>query len=401
MTLFFFLYLALLSLWLLLIWPAFRLTRWSRIWLLLVSFAGALAAAREVWLFLGSVGAIRLDIIIISFVLLLLYVSAALVLAFRGWRRLASLLMLLLVLCGGGMFQQWSKAGGEAERLRGILEARNLLLFEAGFRSPAAYEAAYGPFSGDLQAHPVGHWLAGAEGRLTRVIINDLGQIWAFYRCGATECAYSSEGVALSPSDDGAGWQGVLLPTVGVALPVTLRQDPPSSLFLQLEGWAEESFATAPPPIPETPAAERLRYLGTFSANACRDGLVDLRQLWLWQEEDRLLAVGAFARLAPGRRHDFITPLVLGAAAEEEGRWQFTWGEGNEAGKASLSFQGEELDLTLELGNQAAVITRLKAGGLLQDPAIARAAVTDDAAWHQWFDTVLVGHFTSGVMPEC
>jgi hypothetical protein len=401
MNAFLLLYFGLLIVWPLLLWPAWRLRAWSGLWLFLVAVAGCAAAVREIWLFLGTSSAIRLDILLISVVLVVLYMAAVVVLAWRRWRKLAILLGALLILLGAGMIHQWILAGQEAERLREVFHARNALLFDAGFRSPAAYEAAYGPFANSGVDHPVGHWLALEDTRFSRLIINAKGEAWAFYRCGDTECPYGPDGGGLLPQGEAASWGTTLLPSVGAALPLTLRLEAPERLALQVEGQAEQFFAPAPPPIVDPPAPEALAYLGPFTAFTCKDDLVDFQQLWLWREQDRLFAVGVFSRLLAGLRHGFITPLVLGDAPQDGDAWFFDWQQNGKTVEASIAFAGEGLDLSLQRQGQAAVTIQLEPGGLLVDPAIENASLTDGDAWRHWFDIVLVGQFTKGVMPAC
>jgi hypothetical protein len=126
-----------------------------------------------------------------------------------------------------------------------------------------------------------------------------------------------------------------------------------------------------------------------------------LQQLWLWRDQDRLFAVGVFSRLLAGRRQDFITPLVLGDAPLDGDAWFFDWQQNGKTVKASIAFSGEGLDLSLQRQGQAAVTIRLEPGALLVDPAIEGASLTNGDAWLHWFDIVLVGHFTTGVMPAC
>jgi hypothetical protein len=365
--------------------------------------AGCAAAVREVWLFLGTSSAIRLDILLISIVLAVLYMTAAVVLAWRRWRKLAILLGALLILLGAGMIHQWNLAGQEAERLQEVFQARNALLFDAGFRSPAAYEAAYGPFIAPGVDHPVGHWLALEDARFSRLIINAWARVWLFYRCGDTECHYGPSGSGLQRESGGSegAWAAILNPHVGAALAVQIRQDGPERLMLQAEGQTAQLFAPAPPPIPDAPARENLVYLGPFATYACAEGTVDLQQLWLWRDADRLYAVGVFSRLTAGKIHRFITLIVLGGVVQKGQAWLFEWQVDKRGGRAGIAFEGDGIALTLEDKGPATVTSWLAPGGLLIDPVIERASLTDGDAWRHWFDIVLVGHFTVGVMPAC
>ena len=77
------LYCGLLVIWVLLLWPAFRLKGGARLWLLVVIAAGTAALIYEIRMFLWSSAAIRLDILLISIALVCLYGSAAALLFFN------------------------------------------------------------------------------------------------------------------------------------------------------------------------------------------------------------------------------------------------------------------------------------------------------------------------------
>ena len=98
------LYWALLAVWVLLLWPAFRLHGRQRAWLLLVVFVAIAALLHEIRVYVRASEAIRLDIILISLVLGLLYGSAAVLLFARRWLRTAALLAAVLAVIGAGAF---------------------------------------------------------------------------------------------------------------------------------------------------------------------------------------------------------------------------------------------------------------------------------------------------------
>ena len=114
------LYCGLLVIWVLLLWPMFRLKGGARGWLLVVIVAGIAALFHEIRMFLWSFAAIRLDILWISMALVCLYGSAAALLFFKHWHRAASLLAIAVVVIGGGMSYEWILAGRESQRLREV-----------------------------------------------------------------------------------------------------------------------------------------------------------------------------------------------------------------------------------------------------------------------------------------
>ena len=92
------LYCGLLVIWVVLLWPVFRLKGGARSWLLVVIATAVAALLYEIAMFLWSSAAIRLDIFLISIVLGCLYGSAAVLLASKHWRKTALLLSVCLVL---------------------------------------------------------------------------------------------------------------------------------------------------------------------------------------------------------------------------------------------------------------------------------------------------------------
>ncbi len=119
---FYYLYIALLGLWLLVLWPAWAIEqRWAKGWLGLVILAGLVASIHEVRQWFGPPTAIRLDIPFISFALVLIYTAAIAVLFWQGWRRLAILLGVILAVIAGAMVYEWIRVGREAERYEVVL----------------------------------------------------------------------------------------------------------------------------------------------------------------------------------------------------------------------------------------------------------------------------------------
>ena len=396
-------YYALLTVWPLLLWPALRLRRSSsRAWLLVVAITGLMATAHEIRMLSGTTSAIRLDIPLIAIVLGVLYASAAAVM-FRGrWRKSAALLGVVLVLAGGGLSYTWIEAGRESERLTELLHARNALLFEAKFRSDNAYASYFQMFDARPTFFPVGHWEAQGEGYFRRLLVNPEGRAWAFYRCGETECAYHSTDPGVQPVEDPAEkrWKVMLRPPTGAPVTVDIALTDPDHLTIEGQGQPT-TFTKTPAPIDPAPARRSLSFIGPFSQVKCRGWHADVRQLWLWQEDRRLYAVGIFATLFSGTRAGFVSPILLGEGVRHDDSWSFEWRRNLQDWSASITLEGPQAMLTLERDGERAAPAALRREAIFGDEAIELAPLTSKADWDHWFDIVLVGHFSSGDIPAC
>ena len=402
MTLFLYLYYALLIVWLPLLWPALRLRGWSRAWLLVVAAAGLLATGHEIRILFWTVSAIRLDILVIAVVLVMLYATAAAVMLRAAWRKSAAALVAVVVVAGGGMTYGWIEAGRESARLTEVFHERNALLFEAKFRDFNTYADYFEVFDARPTFFPVGYWAAQDSGYFSRLVVNPQGRVWAFFRCGDTECMYRS----VDPGLEAVGhlaerrWDVTLKPSVGA--PVTVRIAQPTLDRLTIEGRGQPTkLAKSLPPIDPAPARRSLNYLGPFSAVECRGQHAAVRQLWLWQEGTRLYAVGIFSTLVAGTHAGFITPVLMGDSDMDGESWSFAWSRHGRSGTASIALIGVDAHLTLTLDGrpeERAVLTRAP---VFRDDAIELAPLTDKADWDHWFDIVLVGHFSSGDVPAC
>ena len=398
------LYCGLLAIWVLLLWPVFRLKGGARLWLLVVAAAGVAALAYEIRMYLWSSAAIRLDILLISLALVCLYGSAAVLLFLKRWGGTAVLLAGVLVLIGGGMSHQWILTVAETQRLGEILEESNRLLFRSKFRSRDVYESHFGPFTGAAD-HPVGHWRIWAQSHFTRLIINAEGRVWLFYRCQEdAECHSGPQGSGLRKSGDQSGrWEASLKPQAGLPFDIAITETAHRALSLEVRGQSVD-LTEAPPPLDNEPAPHALRFLDTFAKVECLSAHATVRQVWLWEDSARRYAVGIFATLIAGLQHDFIRPVVMGAGVAENGLWRFAWEQDGRSGTAAITFDGSDVILTLDLeGRDLEDADRavLKAGGIFSDERITLAPLTSDADWRHWFDTVLVGHFASGDVPAC
>lgn len=401
----YFLYWGLLVVWAPLLWPMLRLKGGARIWLVVVIAAGVVALIYEIRMFLFSTAAIRLDILLISVVLVCLYASAAVVLFSRRWWWAAAALAVVIVSIGGGLSYQWVQAGRESQRLGEIFRESNRLLFRAKFQSPESYQRYFGPFAGTAASHPIGHWRVVERAHFTRLIINAAGRVWLFYQCQAdAECHHGPDGSGLRASGDHAGrWQASLAPPVGAPIDITITQTDPGTLAVAVQGQRLR-LGGAPPPIEPTPAPQSLRFLGPFARIDCLRQYATIRQVWLWQDGARRYAVGIFSTLPAGRRNDFVSPVVLGEGVSEDDGWRFTWARDGRSGTAVIGLDGAEAILTLEQDGrdlEDADGAVLKPGAIFDDERINLAPRTSHRDWRHWFDTVLVGHFVSGDVPAC
>jgi hypothetical protein len=404
MSTFLLLYYALLVLWVPLLWPALRLSGWKRGWLLAVAGAGLLATVNEVWQTFWAPNAIRLDILLFSLLLTLLYATAAGVLYGASRPGAALLLGVALALIGGGMTYEWVLVGREGQRLTAIFDARNALLFRARFRDQATYDRYYGPFPPDSPAQPSGHWQARGPSPFTRLIVNGEGRAWLFYRCGQTECAFGPAGVGLQRSVDAEkseiAWQTVLRPSIGDALPVRIVRDGAAGLVVEARGQGV-AFAKAPPPVDPSPPAKTLDFVGSFAAAECLGQHARVRQVWLWRAEGRLYAVGIFQTLLAGQRAQFVMPVVLGEGRKEGDAWAFDWQREARQRSATIALSGGTVALALAGGGRNPESLALERKAIFRDEAIDFAPLTTIADWEHWFETVLVGSFFSADIPAC
>jgi hypothetical protein len=401
------LYYVLLILWIPLLWPAFRLRGWKR-WLMVLAVSmGALAAASEVWQAFGEPNAIRLDIILFSFFLILLYVAAVAVLFLAGWRTAATLTGLVVAIAGGGILYSFAETAAESERLTQKFDERNRLMFEARFRDRAIYDAYFGPFDGGATGRfPAGHWEAPERARFTRLIVNGEGDAWLFYRCSPeAECFYRPSDRPLERAADGAlrEWRGELRPPVGEAMPVRIVQREDNTLTLFARN-AETAFSPKPPPIAAERPKDTLDFVGTFLDTECvgtGGKHVAVRQLSLWRQGDALFAVGIYRTLLAGHHARFVTPWVMGEGRRAGAAWEFDWKIEGEPASAKVALEDDMVRIALALPRGKPVEATLRRGAVFADETIDLAPRTTVTDWSHWFDTVWVGQFLSGRTPSC
>ncbi len=395
-------YYVLLVLWPLLLWPALRLKGWPRVILMVAAAAGLLAMAHEIRMLQGTPSAIRLDIPLIAVGLSLVYALAALVM-FRGrWRKTAAVLGAIVVVAGGGMSYAWIEAGWETARLSETFRARDDLLFEAKFCSPDAYERYFGMGAAGPGGLPVGHWESQEGGYFSRLVVNPEGEAWAFYPCGETECDYRSVAPGLRAVGDPADgrWEVALEPPAGLPVTVEIARSDEGQLTIRGRGQPT-TLAKLPPPVDPAPPPAALTFLGPFSQADCRGQHADVRQLWLWREGERLYAVGIFSTLVAGRRAGFVLPVVLGEGVRQGDGWVFEWRRDGRVWNAAVALDEPDARLALTRDGETVAQAALAPGAVFQDETVELAPLTGQADWDRWFDVVLTGHFSSGVVPPC
>ena len=403
------LYCGLLVIWVLLLWPMFRLKGGARLWLVIVIAAGITALLYEIGMFLWSSASIRLDILLISIVLGCLYGSAAALLFFKHWRRAATLLAVAVVVIGGGMINKWIEVGRESQRLGEVFEETNRLLFKAKFRSPETYESYFGPFTDASGNYPTGHWQIDERSYFTRLIINAEGRVWLFFQCQEdTECESGVAGPELHESDGSQRqWAASLKPQAGLPFDIKITQTEAATLSVEVREKTVR-FAKAPPPVDPAPAAQSLTFLGAFANAECIRAHAKIRQVWLWEEGQRRYGVGIFSTLVAGRQNGFVRAIVMGEGIKEGDGWRFAWQQDGRSGMALVTLRGGDAILTLDLdldqgGRDLEDADRLvlKAGGIFSDERIDLAPLTSGGDWQHWFDNVFTGHFSSGYVPAC
>ena len=400
---FYFLYFGLLGLWLPLLWPAWRMEgRWAKGWMWLVILAGVLASLNEVRQWFGPPSAIRLDIPFISFALVLIYTAAIAVLFWRGWRRLAILLGFILAVIAGAMVYEWIRVGREAERYEALFIERDKLLFEAKFSSDERYQDYFGPLGDNGDAHPSGHWSVIDNTRYTRLIINDAGQAWLFFRCRHNECQlHAPNANRLHGGGDARNWAAVFAARHLAPRTAVIQQETTDRLAVTIKGEGSFTAVKSPPPITQDQTPKTIKFLGRFAAFECAVNRIRFRQLWLWQSGEELLGVGIFATPRPGRRVETLLPIVLGAGVARQGAWFFQWDRNGLFGKAEVVHDGSAIVLTLQDRNRDQETIRLLPEPEVRDEVVELAPLTNEKDWHHWFEVVLLGHYASGDMPSC
>jgi hypothetical protein len=403
------LYYGLLVIWVLLLWPTFRLAGGARYWLLLVIAAGVAALSHEIRMYFWSSANIRLDILLISPALLFFYGSAAALLYFKCWWKSAALLAAILVGIGGGMSYKWLEVSRESARLGEVIEETDRLLFAAKFRDAETYERYFGPFAGASGGRPVGHWQIDEQSYFTRLIVNAEGRVWLFFLCREdTECESGVAGPDLQVSDDNPRqWAASLKPRVGLPFDIEITQSDSATLSVEVRDQSLR-FVKAPPPVDPAPAAQSLTFLGSFSDAECLREHAKIRQVWLWREGQRLYGVGIFSTLVAGRQAGYVRPLVIGVGARQGDGWRFAWQQDGRSGTALVALRDGDAILTLDQdldqnGRDLEDADRLvlNAGGIFSDERIELAPLTNGADWRHWFDNVFTGHFSSGFVPAC
>ncbi len=399
------LYWGLLVAWLVLLWPAVRLKGPVRLWLLVVICAGISALAYETYMILRSSADIRLDILLISIALAVLYTTAVLLLFARHFHVSATALAAILVAIGAGMGYEWLGLGRESQQVRETFEEANRLLFSAKFRSPQTYDTYFGPFAGAAGDLPAGHWQIEERDHFTRIIINVKGRVWLFYQCQEdAECHSGPGGSGLREvAGQPERWTASLEPQVGLPFDIKVNRLQRDTLSVEIRGQIHR-FSRAPPPIDSSPRRQVLDYLGPFSNVECSGQHAKVRQVWLWQDGMRLYAVAVFSTLVAGRQTLFVPALVLGEGTRQADGWHFAWHLPDGSGVATIDQREAAVSLALNLAGrdvEDANELNLEPGGIFSNEKIELAPLTGSADWQHWFDNVLSINFISGRVPSC
>lgn len=395
------LHLVLLGFWLPLLWPVLRTKGGLRLWLLLVIALGLVASLREARLWFGTPEAIRVDILYGAPILAGVYAVTAVLLFRARWRRFALVFGSALLLLWAGAAFLWRELEREQER---FVEGRALIA-RAGFRSPETYDKRFGPFAPAVAGLPVGHWVSGGEPLATRLIINGEGRVWLFRGLsGAETLDFASASQLLRrQGEDGATWTGDLkghgVSAVPALVEITWQDD--GRLTLAFRGWSRD-FTKTPPPIEAAPERHDLSYLGSFGDIECDGRRLDLAQVWLWRDEERLYAAGVVRTFSQSQQASFATPMVLGSAQERGGAWNFAWDGMRGPSQAKIVLGEGQVVMTIKQGTwpeQRFEMMRDK--GFLAGDMVDLAPLTTAEAWQHWFSVVPLGNRVTGQNPAC
>ena len=401
-------YCGLLLLWLLLLIPIVRSKGWARICLMVVVTLAVLAGLHEIRMYLGSPAAIRIDIILISMALAVLYVASSVLLFLKGWTKTAITFVAFLTAIGVGMGYEWSKVRNESARVNAAFEETNRLLFKAKFRDQNTYLKYFKTISNEDNRFPAGHWQAEQEGQFTRVIINSSGHVWLFYQCqDDAECHYGPQGSGLQESDTKLQWTASIRHRVGTPFDINIKQLPGEILELK-RGDYKQQFIKRPPPIEQNSGQNALQFAGAFSNVKCEGAHSRVHQVWLWNGETRSYAVGVFSTLVAGRINRFISPVIMGKGELVNDVSNFTWTNNETSGKSVIEVtpSGAIMSLDQDLNENGRTLEDvdkllLKKSAIIKDERIELAPLTSEKDWQHWFDNVMVGYFVVGEIPEC
>ena len=362
---------------------------------------GLAATLYEIWMSFvwgpSVVNPIRVDVLVVIPLLVTVHLLTSRGLWRAGWRRSALAAGLVVLSATGTLGAWWAQTRAEMARHDAHRREANRLLFEAKFADLRAYDAAFDTPSAAVGELPFGHWTPAETATFTRIVVGGDGQIHLFFACAETECAYGP-GAPLEMHAD--GWRATLVWRGVGERELALTRTSADALRLLVDGRSHDLSRTLPPLL-DRPREERLAYLGAFSDSEPLRGHARVSQLWLWQGDEELLAVGIFRILVAGRSAEFVTPVVMGQGTHEGDAWHFTWADMEGPGEARVRLldDGVELDLP-RLGRRDPWPTRhLAPGALFRDEAIALASRGSVGDWQRWMDAVLDLHFVAGDVP--
>jgi hypothetical protein len=81
--------------------------------------------------------------------------------------------------------------------------------------------------------------------------------------------------------------------------------------------------------------------------------------------------------------------------------WNYAWQQHAKNWTAQVSLADEAVSLALTQSGQDPVGLVLSPGQIFRDEAIELAARESGEDWTAWFETILVGRFSSGDLPAC
>ena len=381
---------------------------WARICLMVVVTLAVLACLHEIRMYLGSPAAIRVDIILISMALAVLYAASPVLLFLKGWTKTAITFVAFLTAIGVGMGYEWSKVRNESTRVTAAFEETNRLLFKAKFRDQNTYLKYFKKLSSDDNRFPTGHWKADQEGQFTRVVINSDGHVWLFYQCqDDAECHYGPQGSGLQETEAELEWTASIRHRVGTPFDIHIKQLPGEMLELK-RGDYKQQFIKRPPPIEQNSGQNALQFAGAFSNVKCEGAHARVHQVWLWNGDNSSYAVGVFSTLVAGRTNRFISPVIMGKAELVNDVSNFTWTNNETSGKTVIEVtpSGTIMSLDQDLNENGRTLEDvdkllLRKSTIIKDERIELAPLTNEEDWQHWFDNVMVGYFVVGDIPEC
>lgn len=268
------------------------------------------------------------------------------------------------------------------------------MVFEAQFRNPRTFESFFGTL--DTVVDPrAGHFRADdPAGIATRVIINDRGHFWLFFRCYTkVECIYSEADLGATPLPGTFAAQGASGPPTDVVVSAWT----PEGLTLTFAGSHRQTFVRAPIVFtePSAPAAGVV-FHGAFSQTRVDRDYVYLVQLWLWQSGNRWLAYYTRRNAPCGSTADFVFASAYDGTVQP-GRIRFanTSGGQDTFEIAPPAPGGDRIDGDIFYNGRPLQPMALAKGSAVRSPLYESAPLTDFDVTADWLKTVSMGYSLS------